>query len=103
MLCVPPVSAAVEHEAVRPFPLPNSEMAEHPASDVPPSVKFTLPVGLVPVTVAVNVTLDPALDGLAELPSVVLVAAPPPLVTLTVSALDVAPVTMMFTPYVLSR
>jgi hypothetical protein len=103
MLCVPPANAAVEQEAVRPFPLPNSETAEHPASDVPPSVKLTLPVGLVPVTVAVNVTLDPALEGLAELASVVFVAPPPPLVTLTVRALEVAPVTIMFTPYVLSR
>src|SRR5215472_14990684 len=103
MLCEPAVSAAVEHEAVRVFPLPASATAEQPASDVPPSAKFTLPVGLVPVTVAVKVTLDPALDGLTELTSVVVVEPPPAFVTLTVSALDVAPVTMMFTPYVLSR
>ena len=39
--------------------------------DVPPSLKFTLPVGALPVTVAVNVTLAPAVDGLSELASVV--------------------------------
>jgi hypothetical protein len=80
------------------LPLPASATAEHPESDVPPSVKLTLPVGLVPVTVAVKVTLAPTVEGLAELASVVVVAVPPPLVTLTVTALALAPVTMMFTP-----
>src|SRR5438105_4818851 len=42
--------------------------------ELPPSVKLTVPVGLEPVTVAVNVTLAPTTDGLAELASVVLVA-----------------------------
>ncbi len=32
-----------------------------------PSVKLTLPIGAAPVTVAVNVTLVPALDGFREL------------------------------------
>jgi hypothetical protein len=46
-------------------------------------VKPTLPVGAVPVTVAVNVTLIPASTGLAELTSVVIVAVevPPGAVT----------------------
>src|SRR5262245_65817797 len=103
MLCVPADRAAVEHAAVRVLPLPESATAEQPESDVTPSAKFTLPVGLVPVTVAVKVTLAPAVDGLAELTRVVVVAAPPPLVTLTVKALALAAVTMMFTPYALSR
>ena len=34
---------------------------------LPPSVKATLPVGALPVTVAVKVTLAPTSDGLAEL------------------------------------
>ena len=38
------------------------------------SVKVTLPVGLLPVTVAVKVTLLPASAGLPELVSVVVVA-----------------------------
>jgi hypothetical protein len=38
-----------------------------------------LPVGLLPVTVAVKVTLVPTVDGFAELPTTVVVGAPPPL------------------------
>ena len=41
---------------------------------MPPSVKVTLPVGLLPVTMAVKVTLLPAKAGLPELVSVVVVA-----------------------------
>src|SRR6266567_4742636 len=98
MLWVPAVSALVEHAAVRVLPLPASATALQPASELAPSVKFTLPVGLLPVTVAVKLTLAPAVDGFAELETVVVVAVPPPLLTLTVSALALAPVTMMFTP-----
>ena len=36
-------------------------------------MKFTVPVGLVPVTVAVKVTFAPAVEGLTELASVVVV------------------------------
>ena len=45
--------------------------AAQPPMDVPLSLKFMLPVGAAPVTVAVNVTLVPAVDGLSELLSTV--------------------------------
>ena len=85
MLCVPAVSADVEHAAVRALPLPVSAIAEQPASDVAPSLKLTLPVGAIPVTDAVNVTLAPDVDGFSELIKVVVVAAPPLEVTWMVS------------------
>jgi len=44
--------------------------------DVPPSRKLTVPVGELPLTVAVSVTLAPKTDGLTELDSVVVVATP---------------------------
>ena len=97
MLWVPAVSAPVEHAAARVLPLPETATALQPAIDVPPSVKFTEAVGLLPLTVAVNVTVEPTVAGLTELASVVVVAVPPPVVTLTVSALAVAPVTMTLT------
>src|SRR5207248_679941 len=98
MLCVPAAKLLVLQVAVRILPEPVSATAAQPLIDVAPSWKLTDPVGLVPVTVAVKVTLAPAVEGLAELASVVVLAAPLPLVTLTVSALEVAPRTMMFTP-----
>jgi hypothetical protein len=76
MLWMPAVSLVVVQVAVRLLPLPLSAAAEQPAIDVSPSRKFTVPVCALPVTVAVNVTLSPALAGLSELDSVVLVAAP---------------------------
>src|SRR2546422_5512796 len=103
MLCTPAVSVLVVHAAVRLLPLPANATAEHPAIEVAPSLKLTVPVGLAPVTVAVKVTFVPTVDGFKELLSVVVVAVPPAVVTLTVSALALAPVTMMLTPYVLSR
>src|SRR5438093_9601817 len=98
MLCTPAASALVAHEAVRVLPRPVTAADRQPAIDVAPSVKLTEPVGLVPVTVAVNVTLAPSADGLDELASVVVVAAPPDVVTLTVSALALADVTMTLMP-----
>ena len=104
MLCVPAVRALVTHAAVRALPLPETATAEHPLIELPPSLKLTVPVGLLPVTVAVKDTAAPALEGLGVLVSVVVVlVVPAPLVTLTVTALELALVTMMFTPYVLSR
>src|SRR6266404_2025603 len=103
MLCVPATSVLVVHTAVRLLPLPANATAEQPAIDVAPSLKLTDPLGLVPVTVAVKLTLAPTVEGFAELLRVVVVAAPPEVVTLTVSALALAPVTMMLMPYVLSR
>jgi hypothetical protein len=74
---------------------------------VPPSVKFTLPVGAVPVTDAVKVTLAPTVEGFSELRSVVVVAVPPPgAVTKRVSAPAgpvVTPVTVTLMPYVASE
>ena len=98
MLCAPAVRVLVVHAAVRLLPLPVNATAEQAAIDAAPSLKLTVPVGLVPATVAVNVALVPMVDGLAELESVVVVAAPPPVVTLTVSALALAPVTMTLMP-----
>jgi hypothetical protein len=67
MLCVPFVKAAVLHTAVREFPDPASATAPQPAMLVPASVKFTAPVGALPLTVAVKLTLAPMIEGLAEL------------------------------------
>src|SRR5437667_12041138 len=100
MLCAPAASALVVHTAVRLLPLPANATAEQPAIDVPPSLKLTDPVGLVPVTVAVKVTLLPTVEGFAELVSVVVVAAPPEVVILAVSALALAPVTVRLSLFV---
>ena len=85
------------------MPVPVSATALQPEIEVPPSRKFTVPVGLVPVAVAVKVTFAPTVDGLAELLRVVVVAAPLPFVTLTVSALAVAARTITLMPWLLSR
>ena len=76
MLWLPTARPLVVHAAVRVLPLPLSATALQPEMEVPPSVKFTVPVGALPLTVAVNATLAPTTDGLAELESVVLVATP---------------------------
>jgi hypothetical protein len=69
--CVPATSAEVEREACPAFnvPLP---------IEVAPSRKITVPVGVppVPVTVAVNVTVCPAVDGFTEEITVVLEVRP---------------------------
>lgn len=78
MLWVPTVSAALAQLAVRIFPLPGRATAEQPPIEVEPSLKFTVPVGLLPVTVAVKVTLVPTMDGVREVARLVLV---PPLLT----------------------
>src|SRR5437016_5188995 len=79
MLWVPAVSVLVAQVAVRILPDPASPCAVHPASDVEPSRNLTLPVGALPVTVAVNVTLAPAVDGVSDVASrVVVVALLPP-------------------------
>jgi len=63
--------------AVLLLPDPVSATALHPTSAALPSAaKLTLPVGFVPATVAVNVTLLPSVTGLPELVSVVLVGMP---------------------------
>ena len=65
-----------------------SATAPQPVIVLPPSVKATLPVGAVPVTVAVKVTLVPTTDGLVELASEVPLDA---VLTTCASALLVEP------------
>ena len=58
------------------LPLPvGSATALQPLSVVPSAVKPTLPVGALPVTVAVNVTLAPTVDGVKEVARPVLLVA----------------------------
>ena len=72
MLCTPTARPLVLQTAVRAPPYhAETATAEHPAMDVPPSVKLTVPVGLLPVTVAVNLTVAPNAAGLSELVNVV--------------------------------
>ena len=63
------------HAAVVLLPLPARATAPQPLIEFAPSLKLTLPVGLLPATVAVNVTLAPTVDGFFELASVVVVGA----------------------------
>jgi hypothetical protein len=74
MLWVPTARLDVVHAAVRELPLPLNATAEQPEIAVPPSLKSMLPVGALPVTVAVSVTLAPIAAGLAELARPVVVA-----------------------------
>ena len=57
------------HCAVRVLAEPARATAPQPEIETPPSVKLTVPLGVKPVTEAVNVTLAPAIEGLAELAS----------------------------------
>jgi hypothetical protein len=68
---VPVAAKLVVHDAVRELPEPVSGIAVQPAIELPFLVEATLPVGLVPVTVAVKVTFWLTLAGLSELTSVV--------------------------------
>ena len=86
------------HAAVRVLPEPVSVTAEQPLMEDPPSLKFTVPVGAAPVTVAVRVRLAPTVEGLSELASVVIVGVAPPAVTESVRALGVADNTLMLIP-----
>jgi hypothetical protein len=74
MLCVVALNVDVLQAAVRVLPTPVSTTAPQVAMVIPPSVKFTVPVGAVPVTDAVKVTLTPTIDGLIELTTLVVVA-----------------------------
>ena len=105
MVRVPELNAAVLHAAVRVLPAPMSAIAPQPLMVVPPLVKFTLPVGALPVTDAVKVTLAPTVEGFSELTSAVVVAVPPGAETVRVSVPAgpvVTPVTVTLTPYVAS-
>src|SRR5205085_8798043 len=98
IVCVPEASVAVVHEAVRELPEPVKPTALQPEMLAPLSVNATVPVGDVPVTVAVKVTAAPGEDGFAELTSaVLLVVIPPGIDTVTVSAVAVADTTLMLT------
>src|ERR1700687_3345275 len=99
MLCVPTVRLVVLQVAVFEFALPvGSATALQPLSVVPSAVKATLPVGALPFTVAVNVTLALTPDGLPEVPSSVVEATPPPMLTVRLSALGVALFTVTLMP-----
>src|SRR5512143_2214828 len=74
-LWVPAARLPVVQAAVRVLPLPERARPVQPASAEPPSARSTVPVGLVPVTVAVRVTGTPASAGLRELESDVVVDA----------------------------
>ena len=75
MLCVPAARLLVLQAAVFVSPLPESATAVQPLIALPPSVKATMPVGARPVTVAVNITLAPTVEGLRELDKAVLLVA----------------------------
>ena len=64
---------------MRTLPEPVSACRLHPAIELEPSRKLTLPVGALPVTVAVKVTLTPAVDGVSDVASPVVVVALLPL------------------------
>ncbi len=68
---MPWASALVEQAAVRELPEPVRATAAQRFEA--PSRKATLPVGLVPVTVAVKVTDCPTVDGFADETSAVVV------------------------------
>ena len=72
-LWLPTVSPAVVHLAVRLLPEPESATAEQPLIDMPPSRNTTVPVGLLPLTVAVKVTLVLTVEGVSEVATLVLV------------------------------
>jgi hypothetical protein len=82
MLCVPAAKLLVLHVAFLEFTAPAGKAtAPHPLIVVPPSVKLTLPVGALPLTVVVNVTLAPADEGFELLDSVVALVVTPELTT----------------------
>ncbi len=101
MLCAPALRLLVQ-VAVLVLALPvGSATAPQPVSVVPSAVKATFPVGALPFTVAVKVTLAPTNDGVPELASDVLVAVLPAMATETVNRPEgpgVALMTLMDTP-----
>ena len=98
MLWLPAVSADVAQVALAEL----TACAVQPEMETPLFVKPTVPVGALPVMVAVNVTLAPNVDGFAELVIAVVVDVPPPRVTCTVIVPDApgeAESTLIVTPY----
>ena len=100
MLCVPALRLLVLHVVILLLAVPvGRATAVQPARVLPSAVKVTLPVGALPLTVAVNVTFAPRTDGLPEpVRPVVLAACPPPMLTVTLSALEVALLTVTWIP-----
>jgi hypothetical protein len=83
MLFAPNPRPAVEHTAVFTFPPPTSAMALQPLIVAPFALNATMPVGPLPETVAVSVTVSPTFTGFAELASETCAAVGPAIVTLT--------------------
>ena len=75
MLCVPAFKLEVLHVAVRVLPLPLNVAVLHPLIEEPPSRKFTLPLGALPLTVAVKVTMAPWVDGVCDVAAPVVLDA----------------------------
>ena len=99
MLWVPTIRLLVLHVAILLLAVPvGSATAPHPVSVVPSAVKATLPVGALPITVAVKATLALKTDGFAELVSPVVLVVCPPMLTVTLSALEVALLTVTRMP-----
>lgn len=75
MLCVPAGSVVVVQVEVRVLPDPVRIAAEQPDIVVPLLVKFTVPPAnpASQLTLALNVTLAPTVDGFCELPTLVYV------------------------------
>src|SRR5690349_13338414 len=98
MPCAPAESVEIVHDAVRLLPVPVSVMVAHPPMTLAPSLNATVPVGALPDTVAVKVTLVPTGAGFIELASVVVVdPADDGVTTWTVSVLGLAPITLNVT------
>src|SRR6266576_1657121 len=106
MPCVPAPRLVVLQVAVFAFAAPPvNATALQPPIEMPSAMKLTLPVGALPLTVAVNVTLAPSVDGLPELVTVVVVAVLAGAETERVSVPagpGVTPVTVTLMPYVAS-
>ena len=64
------------HVAVRMFPLPLNAATEQPLMDMDPSWKLMVPVGELPLTVAVNITLPPTVEGVTDVASPVVLPTP---------------------------
>src|SRR5271170_3900358 len=78
MLWLPAMRLAVLQEALLLLALPLGRATPpQPLSIVPSALKATLPVGALPATVAVKVTLAPTSEGLAELARPVVLAVMP--------------------------
>src|SRR5437773_903363 len=82
MVCVPAVRLLTVQPAARVVVLPflASATAAHLVIGLAPSVNATVPVGALPVTLAVKVTRAPTVDGLRELERVVVLVVLLPMV-----------------------